>query len=102
MLRLASTYCQGLARATSCRWQYETAVSRPLRGGKFMPQTSRNSRRGKRNSIRVTANRINDDRRVMFEPWVPLWKAELEHLKQQLSMRLAWPALTSKQEFFNA
>jgi hypothetical protein len=38
----------------------------------------------------------------MFEPWVPLWKAELEHLKQQLSMRLAWPALTSKQEFFNA
>jgi hypothetical protein len=63
-----------------------------LEGTQFMAQTSRNSPRGKRNSIRVTANKINHDRRAIFELWVPLWKAEIEHLKQQLSMRLAWPA----------
>jgi hypothetical protein len=39
-------------------------------------------------------------RRAIFELWVPLWKAEIEHLKQQLSMRLAGPGLTSKLEFF--
>jgi hypothetical protein len=36
----------------------------------------------RRNSIRVSASKINRERRKVFALWLPWWEAELRHLDQ--------------------